>query len=104
MSTNQVLILFMCHDSFLHIFAAFLLIVGLNLPIKGCTPSKMWINRKLQCSMSFLTSMFSALCIPLQCTSFELSATDHKVFEALQSSHIKFTNAMKLFVKRNVED
>src|SRR5882762_4021524 len=98
MSTNQLFILFTCHD----IFTAFLLIVRLDLPIKGCTPSKMWINRKLQCSMSFLRSMSLALCIPLQCTSFELSATDHKVFEALH--HIKFTNMMKLFAKENVED
>lgn len=50
--------------------------------------------------INFLTLLSSAPNIPHRCTSFELGSADHRLFEALQAGHSKFTNAMSLFSKR----
>ena len=48
----------------------------------------------------FFTLMGSTPVIPLRCTGFELATADYQLFEALQSGHGKFTEALKLFAKR----
>jgi hypothetical protein len=52
----------------------------------------------------FLSLLSSSLDIPPRSATFELATVDHTLYEALQSGHMKFTNTMTLFVKRNQED
>jgi hypothetical protein len=52
----------------------------------------------------FLSLLSSSPDIPAKSTSFELTATDHTLYQELQSGHHKFTYAMTLFVKKQQND
>ena len=52
----------------------------------------------------FLSLLSSSPDIPARSTSFELTLTDHALYQALQSGHRKFTNAMTLFAKKKQSD
>ena len=48
----------------------------------------------------FLSLLSPSPDIPARSTSFELTVTDHTLYQALQFGHCKFTNVMILFVKK----
>ena len=52
----------------------------------------------------FLSLLSSSPDIPAKSTSFELTTTDHTLYQELQSGHHMFTYAMTLFVKKQQND